>query len=410
MLRRAASKAMHRVANLLSGESGWVNLGNQPPWPSSGSTSKAGVTVSPESALTLSAVWDCVRKTSQLIGTTPLAQFDDDGKGNPVPVDDDLLQLLTLQPAPGLTAVQFWEGQVAQMLLRGNGYSERLYVGRRLVGLRPLFSVTPKYDRETGGWRYQVNDRGVLYMLPADKVFHLRGFGAGDGLGMSAIKYGTNSMGAALAADTTAGRVFSNAMMAAGVLTSDQALTAEQREQLQTILGDFVSSDKAGKVLTLESGLSYQQMQLNPDDAQLLQTRRFSVEDVCRWFGVPPIVVGHSGEGQTMFGAGVEQVMLAWQQLGINPIYRAIESQIRADLIDPARRRRRVFRFDRQHMLAMDSKSLGDFLLKGRMGGYISGDEGRTKYLGLAARGGAADDLIVSSAMTPTDLLGEERP
>ena len=387
MIRALFSKSLHRVANLVSGESGWVNLDNAPPWASSGSTSNAGTVVNAERALTLSTVWACLRVTSQLIGTTPLGQFETDSKGNDVPIDDELSQILTFRPCPGLTALQFWEGQTAQMMLRGNGYSEKLFIGARLVGLRPMFNVTPKRDSATGGFKYEINDRGKRYVLPAEKVFHLRGFGAGDGLGMSAIKYGTNSIGAALAADTTASKIFSNAMMVAGVLSSDQTLDDTQREQLQALLEKFISSQKAGKILTLEAGLKYDAMQLNPDDAQLLQTRQYSVPDVCRWFGTPPIVVGHSAQGQTMFGAGVEQVMLSWQKTGINPLYRGIEAQIRTDLIDPRFARRRKFRFDRQAMLTMDSESLGNFLLKMRMAGGMSGDEIRD-WINLARRGG----------------------
>lgn len=410
MIKRVLSRGLHSVANLVSGESGWINLNTDDAVSTHGSTSQSGTVVSPESAMSLSAVWDCVRKTSETVGTTPIAQYQMDGLQNPLPFEDDLSQMLSLQPSPGLTAPQFWTGQVVQMLLRGNGYSERLEVGRnrRLVGLRPLFGVTPKRNSD-GSFRYEILDRGKRSVLPADKVFHLRGFGAGDGLGMSAIKYGTQSIGAALAADKSAASVFANAMMVSGVLTSDQTLNDTQRAQVQKMLSDFVSSSKAGKTLVLEAGLKHSTVQLNPDDAQLLETRRFSVEDVCRWFGTPPVVIGHSAEGQTMFGAGVENVMLQWQKLGINPLYRGIEAQIRSDLIPIEHRKRRFFRFDRQWMIAMDSAALGDFLLKLRMAGMISGDEGRAEYLGMPRRGGAADDLIVSSAMDPIDMLGKEK-
>ncbi len=408
-MRKLLSNNLHRVANLVSGESGWVNLDSVASVPGTGVTSHAGTVVSPESALTLSAVWDCVRKTSQTVGSTPLGQIETDRGGNAVVIEDDLSDILTMTPAPGLTSSQFWTGAVVQILLRGNAYFERLTFGSRnqLVGLRPIFGVTPKRQPD-GSFSYEVIDRGKKTTLPAEKVFHLRGFGAGDGLGMSAIKYGTQSMGAALAANQSAGSVFANSMQLAGVLQSDQTLKPEQRDQLQTMLEAYTSSAKAGKTLVLEAGLKWGATQLNPEDAQLLETRRFSVEDVCRWFGTPPIVIGHASEGQTMFGAGVEHVMLHWQKLGIAPIYRSIEDQIVADLISPSNRRRRAFRFDRQWMLAMDSAALGDFLLKMRMGGYMSGDEGRVR-VGLPKRGGDADDLIVSSAMSPVDMLGKEQ-
>ncbi|MDO6486054.1 phage portal protein, partial [Shimia thalassica] len=213
----------------------------------------------------------------------------------------------------------------------------------------------------------------------ADKVFHLRGFGPGDGIGMSAIAYGANSIGAALAADETAGSVFSNSMMPSGVLESDQTLTEPQREQLQAHLTTYVGSKKAGKTMLLEAGLKYNQLQMNPEDAQLLETRRYSVEDVCRWFGVPPIIIGHASQGQTMWGSGVEAIMLSWLTLGINPLLSRIESRIEKDLIPIGKRGKWVFRFNREGMLQMDSKAKGEFLSKMATSGTMTANERREK-------------------------------
>ncbi|KZL04550.1 Phage portal protein [Pseudovibrio axinellae] len=391
---------------LQSGESGWINLNGGDAWSGGGHSSAAGKTVNASSALAFSAVWDCVRKTSQVISTLPLALYEKRTAGSRVKIEEDLTEILCASPNREQTAVEFWEGMTAHMTLRGNAFAERLFIGPNLVGLRPLLNVTPRRN-QNNGLEYEVTDRGKLSKMPADKVFHMRGFGAGDGLGMSAIKYGANSIGAALAADETAGSVFSNAMMAAGVLTSDQSLNANQRSQLQTLLETFIGSRRAGKTLTLESGLKFQQLQLNPEDAQLLETRRFSVEDVCRWFGVPPIVIGHSADGQTMWGSGVEAVMLSWLSLGINPLLVKNEARILKDLIPVEKRGRWYVEYNREAMLQMDSKAKGDFLLKMRMGGFMSGDEGRDK-LNLPRRGGNSDELVVQTSMGLVDLLGKE--
>ncbi len=391
---------------LRAGESGWISLNGSDPWTGGGYSSVAGKTVTPSSALAFSAVWDCVRKTSQVLSTLPLALYEKEDGGTRVKIEEDLSGILAESPNREQTAVEFWEGMTAQQTLRGNACAEKLFLGDRLVGLRPLLNVTPKRN-QNGGLEYNVNDRGRISTLPADKVFHLRGFGGGDGLGMSAIKYGANSIGSALAADETAGSVFSNAMMAAGVLTSDQKLNDNQRAQLQALLETFMGSSRAGKTLTLESGLKFQQLQMNPEDAQLLETRRYSVEDVCRWFGVPPIVIGHSAEGQTMWGSGVEAVMLSWLTLGINPLLVKNEARILKDLIPIEKRGRWYAEFNREAMLQMDSKAKGDFLLKMRMAGFMSGDEGRDK-LNLPRRGGNSDELVVQTSLGLVDLLGKE--
>ncbi|SDR20009.1 phage portal protein [Pseudovibrio sp. Tun.PSC04-5.I4] len=404
---RFLKAAVRGIKNeLRAGESGWMSLNGSEPWASGGKSTPSGKRVNAASSLEVSAVWDCVKKTAQVISTLPLNLFEKGKDNSRTRVENELTQILTTSPNREQTAVEFWEAMTAQMVLKGNGYAERLYIGNRLVGLRPLLNVHPVRTNE-GSLRYRVYDRGKSSELPDNKVFHLRGFGGGDGLGMSAIKYGANSIGAALAADETAGSVFSNSMLAAGIFSSDIVLNPEQRGQLQTLIDRFTGSRRAGKTLTLEAGLKFQQLQINPEDAQLLETRRFNVEDVCRWFGVPPIVIGHSAEGQTMWGSGVEAIMLSWLTTGINPLLVKIEARIRKDLIPIEKRGHWYFEYMREAMLQMDSKAKGDFLLKMRMGGFMSGDEGRDK-LNLPRRGGNNDELVVQTSMGLVDTLGKE--
>ena len=276
-------------------------------------------TVTPSSALQLAAAWACVRKTAEMVASLPLHQFEREDGGK-VRVEDDLTEILTIRPNRDQTAQEFWEGMIGQQVLRGNAFAEKMFIGRRLVGLRPLLDCQPQRGPDRA-WRYNVLDRGRTERLPAEKVFHLRGFGGGDGLGLSAIQYGANALGAALAADETAGRIFSNGMMASGVLTTEQSLTKEQQAGAAGGAGD-VHRQQQGRQGDDPgiSRLGYDQLQMNPEDAQLLETRRFQVEDICRWFGVPPIIIGHSADGQDHVGqAASEAIMLSWLTLGINP-------------------------------------------------------------------------------------------
>lgn len=408
-MRMAASAAVAVVRNELGpGESGWVNLAEPGALPTSGHSSAAGRAVSPETAMQLSAVWDCTRKTSEVVSTMPKGLFETAPDGTATRLENDLDAILTVKPNPDQTAQEFWEGMVCQMVLRGNAMAERLMVGDRLVGLRPLLTCTPRLVRG-GGLEYLIYDRGRRYILPREKVFHIRGFGAGDGLGLSAIKYGANSMGAALAADEAAGKMFANGLLASGVVHTDQTLNEPQRVQLQGMLNSYTGSTKAGKVMTLEAGLQYKQLQLNPDDAQLLETRTFAVEDVCRWFGVPPIVVGHAPAGQTMWGSGVEAIMLSWLTLGVNPLLARIEDRVRADLVPAARRRRWGLIFDRDAMLQMDSKAKAEYLVKTAVSGTNTANERRAR-IGLPRHPDpAADQLFMQGAMLPLGSLGKDK-
>lgn len=399
-VKRAAAS----VKNLVTGESGWVNLTDQGGFGASGYKSVSGKVVSAETAMNISAVFDCVRKTSERVSTIPAGLFETNRDGSVTRLENDLDAILTIQPNAQQTAQEFWEGMTAQTVLKGNALAEKLFIGNRLVGLDPMPDAVP-VKLPGGGFQYERHRGGRKDVLPASKVFHLRGFGAGDGLGLSAVKYGAGSMGAALSADESAGAVFANGMMASGVLHTEQTLDEVQRGQLQKMLEAYTGSKRAGKVMTLEAGLKYSQLQMNPDDAQLLETRRFNVEDVCRWFGTPPIIVGHSSAGQTMWGSGIEAVMLSWLALGINPRLVRIENRVKVDLVPVERRRRWGLKFDRDNMLQMDSKSKGDFMSKMSTSGTMTANE-RREVVGLPRHNDpAADKLMIQGAMVSIDDL-----
>jgi HK97 family phage portal protein len=400
-LLRAAMRGVK--AELASGESGWVGLTTGQAINLYGRTSSSGQAVSQETIMQLSAVWSCVTRTSSLIGSLPGALYERQPDGGRKRLDNDLSRILSLQPNKTQTALEFWESASAHAIMQGNSYAEKLRIGKRLVGLRPLFNVSPKQQAD-GSYRYQISDAGQRRELGPDDVFHLRGFGGGDGMGLSAVRYGVQSFGSALSADEAAGSVFSNGLMAASIIESSQTLDSTQREQLQSMLKEFVGSKKAGKVLTLEAGLKHKQVTMNPEDAQLLETRRFQVEDICRWFGVPPIIIGHAAEGQTMWGSGVEAIMLAWLTMGINPLLRRIEARIERDLIPIEMRGRWYWEWNREAMLQMDSKSKSDFLSKMVTSGIMTSDESREK-LNLERRGGAADELRAQTALAPLEQL-----
>jgi HK97 family phage portal protein len=94
---------------------------------------------------------------------------------------------------------------------------------------------------------------------------------------------------------------------------------------------------------------------MNADDAQLLESRAWSVEDVCRWFNVPPIMVGHS-EKQSSWGTGVEQIVLGFLKFSLAPTLRRIEQSIRKQLMTPAERARGLFaEFNMEGLLRADS-------------------------------------------------------
>lgn len=372
-----------------------------------GRDSAAGKRVTLDTAMQLSAVWACIRQTAMVISSLPMAVYDKRTDGSREGVSDRFAEVLTVSPNADQTGMEFWEGQSAWLMANGNCYAERTETALGLSSLRILpANVTSPFRNADGDLFYRTSDRGRTEVLPREKVFHVRGFGFGGDMGLSPIAFGVQTMGTALAADEAAGKLFGNGMQISGLLKANQVLKPDQRKQIRDMLRTYSGSEAAWRVMVLEAGLDFTALSLNPEDAQMLETRRFSIEDICRWFGVPPIVVGHSAEGQTMWGSGVEQIMIAWMNTGLNPVLRRIEARIRKDLIPTGKRVNRYAEFNREGILQMDSKAKAEFLTKLVSNGIMSRNEAREK-LNLARRDGA-DDLTAQTAMAPLQELGEQ--
>lgn len=373
-----------------------------------GRESKAGKIVNLESALQVSTVWACVRLTAQAIASLPIGVYERaPANSREDAADTTFARTLRDSPNADQTGLEYWESMVAWAAATGNAYSEIVTLGNQLSSLgRPWASglVTPART-PAGDLVYRIVDRGKVETLPRDKVFHLRWFDFGGDAGLSPIAYGANAVGAAMAADESAAKLFANGIQAAGVLTAEHDLNAAQREQLSKILETYVSSERANKLMVLEAGLKFEKLTLNPEDAQLLETRRFNVEEICRWFGVPPIIVGHAAQGQTMWGSGVEQILLAWLALGINPLCRRIEARARKQLVPAVGPERRLYmEFNREGLLQMDSKAKAAFLSTVVQNGLMDRNEARAK-LNLPRRDGA-DQLTAQTNLAPLDALG----
>lgn len=370
-----------------------------------GANSHAGKTVTLDAMMQLSTVWACIRLTAQAVSCLPGAMFERSGDDDRQRVEDDLSEVLCDSPNEDQTPLEFWEGNVAWLMAQGNAYSEQVKIGKRLSALQPIASTAcAPLRRDDGELVYRVWDRGKSEILPRDKIFHLRGFGFGGDLGLSPIRFGAQTFGSAIAIEEATGRLFGSGLQASGLLSSQHTLDDDQRVELQSIMEKFVGSSNAGKLMILEAGLKYERLALSPIDAQMLENQRFSVEALCRWFGMPPIIIGHAAQGQTMWGTGVEQILLAWLTLGIDPICDRIEARVKKQLIRPTGNRKRYFEFNREALLQMDSAAKAAFLSTMTQNGLMTRNEGRAK-LNLPRKEGG-DDLTAQTNLAPLGQLG----
>lgn len=392
---------------------GWVGrrigLGDAAFWNGFyGTDSASGKTVSQQTALQLSTVWACVRLIAETLATLPIALYEDKNGVPEVATSHPVHRVISLQPNADQTPVEFWECVVASLLLSGNSFNEPHLVGRDLSSLEFILpqSVSPPRRTSSGAIEYRfIDSEGKPHTLLDEQIMHTRGFGTDPMCGLSPLAMGRNVFGAAMAADESASKMFANGMKLGGVLSTDQILNKAQREDIrEDMAAKFAGAVNTGKTMVLEAGMKYQQVSMTPEDAQMLQTRAFNVEEICRWFRVPPWMVGHTSNS-TSWGTGMEQQMLGFLSFTLLPWMKRIEQSINRRLLRPDERRRFYAKFNPEGLLRADSAARAAFYSSMTQNGIYTRDECRVKE-NLAPKGGNAAQLTVQSNMLPIDKLG----
>jgi HK97 family phage portal protein len=365
--------------------------------------------VTAETAMSLSTAWASVRLNARTIASCGRRLYRRTSTlQRELAEEHSLHRVLAISPNPDQTPMEFWEGQVTALNLRGNAYAR---IGRRgdgqVVALWPMSpDVVSVFRASNGERRYRLNGSEEL---PASEVFHLRGFGAGGDLGLSPIQFGRQTIATALAAEEVAGTTFSSGLQVAGFveMATGTRLDADQRKQLVEMFERFSGSSRAGKVMPLDSGMKFAPLKMSPEDAQLLETRRFSVEEICRWFGVFPILIGHASQGQTMWGSGIEQIVLAWLTLGLGTELERIEQAIEKQLLLPAEQGRFYVQHNVESLLRADSTARAALYSSMGQNGVMKRNEMRAKENLPPDASPGADMLTVQSNLITLDQLGK---
>lgn len=392
---------------LFTSRGSWFGGANSSP-PVNMVSSEAGQTITPEVALTLSAVWSCVWLNARTLAALPLNLKRYEENGDTEFAEDVALYNVLRWKANALsTAYNFWTALWANEQLWGTGYARKIKSAGQVVGLDLLLSqyMTP-YMTATGELRFNYWHPRDQADLSSDEVFRVFTRSIDGISGMSVIGAARNSLGLARAGESAASKTFGNGLNASGFVQSDKFLTAEQRASIRTSVAEFTGSGpNAGGTMVLEGGFKYDQLSMKPLDAELLSSRQFSVEDVCRWFNVPPILIGHSSQGQTMWGSGIEQILRGYVNLALRNYTIAASQAIRCDLIKPADRAELYAEYDFDELLSADSVARAQLYSSLSQNGINTRNELRARE-GLGPMPGG-ESLTVQSNLVPLEKLGE---
>lgn len=373
-----------------------------------GGQSSSGKRVTVDNAMQLSAVWSCVRIISTSVAGLPMGVYQREADGGRKDARDTLLyDIVHTSPNEDMTAFQFWQAMVAAMLLRGNAFAEIMRIGGRIIALDFLLPSRVDMDLDNDGritYWYRPR-KGPRRQIERQDMLHIPAFSLDGRVGLSAIRYGADVFGAAMSADDAANGTFKNGLLPTVAFKVDRVLNPDQRDEFRDYVKQVSGALNSGRSPVLEKGITPESIGINPVDAQLLESRGYSVEEVCRWFGVPPWMVGKTDSGSN-WGTGLEQQMIAFLTFSISSITNQIQQCVNKRLLTPVERRSYYAEFSLEAFLKADSAGRSAWYSQMTQNGIMTRDECRVKE-NLPRHGGNAGVLTVQTNLTPIDKLGE---
>lgn len=307
-----------------------------------GRSSRSGEAVNWQTALEVATVLACVRVIANGVAQVPWRVFmEDDTEGRSPAKDHALFSLLYRRPNRWQTSFEFRETIMFHLLLTGNAYVFVNRVGRdrKIVELDPFEPGRVEVkQQDDGSLIYKVrSDKGATQEFPADAIWHLRGPSWNAWMGMESVNVAREALGLTMALEHTQADFQKNGAQASGNYSVNDKLTPEKFEFLAGWLDKHMpGGDRSGKPIITDMGAQYTQTVMSAVDQQLVESRKHQVEEVCRVFGVMPLMVGHPADMAAR--AATESIFLQHVVHCLMPWYQRIEQSADVNLLSDADR------------------------------------------------------------------------
>lgn len=378
--------------------------GIQSPYPM-GATVPNLKNVGPNEALQVSTAWACVDLITKTLASMPMQIFEIKKNKREISRDSNLWTLLHDSPNALMTPFEFYRALLLDLILRGNGYAvvDRNSSGE-VVAMFPIsadqvtvLTVEKSENQIEIVYEYQLN--GQQYQFSPERILHLKGMGKGL-VGLSNLEFMRPNLDENIKMQENSALLFGNGSSAKGILTVDHNLDDTARKKLAKKYSGIQLYNESG-LWILPADMRYQQVSLSPADTQLLESRRFSVEEICRWFGVPEVLINGSSDK-------VEEAMDLFYKTTIRPLAINIEQAIRKSIFTPDQREKYTCEFNLDAMLRASLSSRAEVYAKMVQNGLKTRNECRELENDAPLDGG--DGLTVQNNLVPIDQLGKIDP
>ncbi|MEM7301909.1 MAG: phage portal protein [Pseudomonadota bacterium] len=346
-----------------------------------GDVSDSGQQVTPDKAMRVAAVYACVRIISGAIATLPfqIKRRVDDRTRESV-TDIEIWRVISREPNKWQTPSQFRRMLQAHLLLRGNGYAAITRSGNRILELIPLHPdrVELRQKDDLSLEYLWTRPNGGRVIFKQSDVFHLVGLTLDGVRGVTPITYARETIGLSLAQERHGAVQFKNGLNVGGTLTTEKHLGPEGRENIRAAMDEYRSDgDRAGKWMVLEDGLKAEGMSITAEDAQWIESRKFTRSDIAMFFGVPPHMIGDT-EKSTSWGSGIEQQSIGFVAYTLEDHLTMWEEASNRDLLpDGDADAGTYFRFNRAALVKGDIKTRWETHVKAMQWGALSPNEVR---------------------------------
>jgi len=313
----------------------------------------------------LSTVYRCVDLISDSIAVLPLETYRIDSEGFKSPMrDDEIYEILNLEPNQDMTRFVFFKVMAASMLLRGNAYAyierennrvqQLIYIPSNHVGIEFL-----KIDGKKRK-RYRVtgfDDYDLPALVDPQDMIHILNFSYDGIFGVSTLTHARQTLGIASDSEAHASGFFKSGANLSGVLTIDGVrLTKEQKDQNYREWEARTNpiTGKPNGIVILEGNQKYQSISVTPKDSQLLESRQFNVIDICRFFSVSPVKAFDLTKSSY---ATIEATQLEFLSDTLLPVITKFETEFNRKIFLRAERRNTIAEFNTSVLLRTDKTS-----------------------------------------------------
>lgn len=368
----------------------------------------SGEVISNDNALKQAAVWACLSYLSRTVAQLPWRVMAATDKGRVEQSTHPVYRLLRVRPNPEMSPFKFKETMVWWAASWGNAVAEIQFDRRGApVAMHPIHPSRVQFDRhhETDALIYRITDeRGNVSELGPEDVLHLAGFGNGP-IGLNVIEYAAESIGWARATEIFGAAYFRDGMAPSGSLIAKGKLSPEGLAAAKAEVKDvFGGARNAHKVFVGDSEMQYTPFAPDPEKMQLVRTRENQVEEICRWFGVPPHKVMHLLRSTF---SNIEHQSIEVVVDSITPWCLRLEEEADWKLFG-ANRQGLYTKLDIKGLLRGDFKSRQEGLQIMRRAGVINADEWRELEDMPPIGTPSGNKYLVEGNMTTLDRIGEE--